>query len=237
MPLDDQTKARLKEAAERKRGRTNLSGLDRTTGLVGLDYVQERRDAGAVPHATVRGSSGYLEYRPEVGVSPLIVRDKNGLSAIFTRNRCVGERPHRYDWVVLRFCPDWVPDEFAGRFPCRKIRVSKFKGPGTPRDIVTKTALPIPLVVDWFRFLWPDPKEWGPRAERYFACYSTRYTEHYPGVGQKVVFEDDVINGLSGVVEGPCEVVSWVGAGFWVKNAVGDQYCAAPDKSRWTLAD
>jgi hypothetical protein len=203
MPMSDEAKARLRAASQAKKGRDKLASLDRTAGLVGLDYVQEQ---DAPPDARVTGL-GYLGvYEPRDGGHPCwhdAVR-KNGSLAKITRTDPRGRRSGSFPWIALRYGPapdapdepDWLSAEFARRWPAevRRVQVWKFAGPGNPRTPATVLAVRARRVVAWFRFLWPAPGEWGERARTYFTAYSDAYVHRFPGVGQRLVLKEDSPN-------------------------------------------
>lgn len=165
MPLDDATKARLKAAADAKKGRTNLKGLDRTLGLVALDKVQDGDGERAEWSLRANGN--------------LLIGDVLSYFEIGTRyyENCRGGNRYRLQcpWVRLSYAPEWLKEELAARWPSRKI-VYHIRGVAT-----TAPVFPVAIVGELFKFLWPE--EWQDKATKYWTGYSEAYVQKWPGVG------------------------------------------------------
>lgn len=184
-PMSDAAKARLREAAEKRKGRDTLMGLDRVLGLVAFDYVQEERGG---PLAEVK-----IYHSGDVGIR------ESGRSAFsvvtseletFRIGRYVLRAERKTDPVInyvhLGRCPEWIEQEFANRWGARKVATHKFRGPGKGHEWQTVTVVPIVQALAWFRFLWPEPKQWCSRVEKYMNGYTDGWLGTYPGVGSRV---------------------------------------------------
>lgn len=195
MAMSDETKARLKTYADAKKGLKNLKSLDPTRGLVGLDHVMDRYEDNALPQVQLF-ANGALEYRVAVpdGHAPWVDAMKLAPGSGFERPawvpcmRVKGERPHgaRCEWVRLKHAADWQREEFAKRWPSRRVAVRSYQGPTRGNVWNTETLHPLNAVVAWLRFIWPERLEWGARADKYLAGYTNRYIHDFPGVGAKV---------------------------------------------------
>lgn len=171
--MDDETKARLRQYAAAKKGRTNLQSLDRTLGLVAMDNVQDRD--GELPKVRIEaGGVGYIEGGFGRSFDCTAYRAKKQSMAA----RC--------NWVRLRHCADWQVEELAKRWPSRKVAVKLYQGPDNPSRWETVTLHPCDVVIAWLRFLWPDEKEWTERAKKYVVGYTDKYAHDFPGAGAKV---------------------------------------------------
>jgi hypothetical protein len=248
VPMSDEAKARLRAASQAKKGRDKLASLDRTTGLVGLDYVQEQ---DAPPDARVTGL-GYLEVFEARDGLPACWHDavrKNGSLAKITRTDSPRHNSSFFPWVALRYGPapdapgelDWLSAEFARRWPAevRRVQVWKFAGPGNPRTPATVLAVRARLVVAWFRFLWPAPGEWGERARTYFTAYSEAYVHRFPGVGQRISLIGDTTWKRTGTLrEETFTVARWESRSFMhITDDEGVEYRTDATRDHWKLVD
>ncbi len=220
--LDNATKAKLKQYADAKKARDTLMGLDQTTGLVGFDFIQEQVDAGPLFDCHVE-DNGWIDFLDRDGFDYAEVMGNNGyLRRARIARVCVRrEKPLQYDWAALTRCPEWIPQEFLKRQPesCRRVCHWKYLGPSRGTEKETRVVVKLPLLLAWFQFLWPKEQEWARRAEKYWTAYTENWTRRFPGVGQTVRFEGDVINGLSGLVSGP-QTISKLGTdGFWIATS------------------
>lgn len=174
MARSPETAARLAKYAEAKKGRKNLKSLDRNLGMVGFDNVQDQD--GERPKVILR-------YDGELSVwnsttAPDLLKDRHG-SAV--RLICFGVkseyRPasnYTYPWVRLKYASDWQSEELAKRWPVRKVAIPFYKSPARGAVWQTVAVHPVDVVIAWFRFLWPDPEEWGTNARKYLVGYTER---------------------------------------------------------------
>lgn len=160
--------AKLKAHTDAKKGRTTLMGLDRTVGLIGLDWVQEKVEDGTLPSVRV-GRSGALYQRigdqPEEK-TPYILRfwwTKSERKGVMSPIR----------WCRLKRCPEWVVEEFGRRWGLSQTRYSYYDGVGTAyRDT---PLVPFVQTLEWFRWLWPN--EVQKKLSTYVCGYTDRYIE------------------------------------------------------------
>lgn len=235
MAMDDETKARLKEARDRKRGRNSLQGLDQTLGLVGLDYVQDMGDD--VPRVRYE-RSGYLYYPHPSGHMTSAVNE-DGIPTRRFHHLRAGWESRRASapcpWVLFRYTPPWVAREMANRWDSRRVVTSTYGGPGV-RIVKTAVAVPADVAVAWLRFLWPEPTEWGPRARRYLVGVTEGYTQAHPGEGAKVRMETDHVSAHRGCIY---EVMTVNTAGdCYIRDEMGEAWQLIPSPRQvvaWTV--
>lgn len=193
--MTDEDKARLKAYAQTKKGRDTLSGLDYALGMIALDHTQEKPalpkvEAKADGRIKVEGAWTFVQRADKYWGT----RD-----AIVPFSYAVPKPSYRrefFRWVRLRFAADWQVAELSKRFPSRKVVYEKYQGPGEPTVLAEATLHPLDVVVDWFRFLWPDEQEWAARLIKYAHGYTNNYIMRFPGVGTEVVTSE----GKKGVV-------------------------------------
>jgi len=174
--------------SEGEKGRSTLQGLDRTLGLVAFDWVQENG-----PQPLLVTADGMLRF----DLAPNLANDglewdrrmPNGKGI-----RCRGtqeERPNRNKipcpWVRLSYCPQWIRDELANRWTVRYVAVQQRKqGAEAAYHWTTHQVFPFDVVISWFRFIWPEEKEWLGRAMKYLTGFSEAYVQKLPGVGATI---------------------------------------------------
>lgn len=182
--MSDTAKQRLKELAALKKGRDTLMGLDHTTGMVAFDSVQDRD--GELPDVRVTRDGFVVVNYGEAG--NIVAEDRTG-SVTINYNLTYSERNAflKIPWVRLKRCPTWIEDEFAKRWGARKVATQVYAGPSVGSRWETVTVVPIVQAIAWFRFLWPQPYEWGKRVRKYFVGYTEDWVQKHPGVGARVL--------------------------------------------------
>jgi hypothetical protein len=192
--MDDETRELLRRKAEEKKHRNTLRSLDKTLGLIALDHVQERH-ADGLPKALVdHYGTLYVARERDAAVTCVELRNVNDSTWLdearvaYTFHKATDRK--RYDrtcrWTRLRFAQPWMVDELVARFPSRRVWHVPYKGPDSGSDPETIAVHPLDVVIAWFRFLWPEDREWGARAQKYLHAYTDNYVTWCPGVGQKV---------------------------------------------------
>lgn len=190
-PLSPEARARLKAAAEAKKaataGRASLMGLDRTLGLVALDYAQERRDdvAAARWEGWGDGRVCYGTYG-EPGACRLF-----DLAATWKPSNSRGAAT-KCPWVRLSYAPEWIKDELSKRFG-RTTTTFRTRGLSQSAPV-----FPLGVVMEFLRFVWNRPDDdLEAKVQRYTHLYSDNYVWRHPGVGTLVEKAD---TGERGVV-------------------------------------
>ncbi len=163
--MTPEAKERLRAAAEAKKGRTTLMGLERTLGLVAFDWVDDRINDGLLPTVTVN-RSGLL----------IVGGAAAGVQIVYWHS---AEQKHNRTpicWCRLKRCPQWITDEFANRWGSRRIQIWNYAGPGIGQQSQSVPVVPLAQAVEWLRFLWPkDPK----KVPLYVAGYTDKYVERH----------------------------------------------------------
>lgn len=186
MAMSEEAKTRLRAASEKKdaemAGRKTLKGLDYSLAMAAMDRVAEMMEDGPLPEAHIN-RHGVLWVR-EKDKDAVAAVERPDFTAIHTIKAVKGEKSDS-NWSVLRYEPDWLMPAFAKVFPGvrRLVETRKYTGPDRPVEYETKVTLPLPILVAWFRFIWPKHKEWGERTRKYLVGVTTKYANTYPGVG------------------------------------------------------
>ncbi len=182
--MDEDTKKKLAEYAEKKKGRTNLTSLDTTLGGVALDNVQDR--LGQLPRIHLH-SDGILCFEVPFHGEQLAI-DNDGCTAHFRWSYFSPKDKGRYNipWVRFKYTAAWITAEMIKRFDHRFVRVSSYQGPNEEEKIETFPVFPVAIAVEFLRFIWTDPQEWGERARKYLHGYTEAYVQRFPGVGARV---------------------------------------------------
>lgn len=170
MALPDHIKQRLANHAAANKGRTNLMGLDRTLGGVALDWAQENPERCA---EWKLNAAGALSYRYYAMSDP----ERVYLYSVKTRYDEPGKLKTRYaldvPWVRLSFAPDWLKEQFALRFPSRRIAFETYDGRQSA------PVFPIGVVAEFLRFLWPPRQDGTPAADRDLEDRCRKYLTGY----------------------------------------------------------
>ena len=169
--MTDEVRERLKAAAERNKGRKNLMGLDKTTGLVALDFVQEQDGERTT---WILRADGTLE-GTGVNLFKLIPCRHHESVAILPVHQKT--RVHRYTlqcpWVRLSYAPQWLKDELQTRWPSKKIIYNV-------RDYqIVAPVFPLAVICEWFRFIWPDREDFAEKTSKYITGYSENYVKNW----------------------------------------------------------
>lgn len=201
--MSPETKARLAEKAQARKGRDTLMGLAHGHAYPAFDYITELRDAGMIPPAMLgmrhrNPQAVILVWAARWGERESVARDGAGGYAQ-PKTRAVGTEKWTYTvpgldwervpcpWIGCKYCPEWIIDGFAERFGCRRVAVEEPSGPTRIPVSVTKRVVPIAPVVAWFRFIWGDPvTDAAERIAKYCIGYTDEYTRQCPGIGQRV---------------------------------------------------
>lgn len=188
MPLSEDARQRLKAAAEKKKGRNNLMGLERALAAVAVDRARERLDDGTAPRWTFRADGGLDSAKHEHG-------RQIGFGGLRTRYDEDAKLRSRYTlkcpWVRLSFAPDWLKDALQAAFGCRFISYHTRMGWASDR------AFPVTPVMEVLTFIWPpmptgkpwpefDITDLWDRTKKYVTGYSEAYTRKHPGVGARI---------------------------------------------------
>src|SRR5438045_2155127 len=111
--MTPEAKERLRQAAEAKKGRTTLMGLERTAGLVAFDWVQDRINDGLQPNYRIL-------YDGKVMVTTADGDTSTGWAIKYWRSGEKARNRTTIRWVRLKRCPLWITDEFHNRWgTCR----------------------------------------------------------------------------------------------------------------------
>lgn len=156
-----------------------------------------------------------------------------------------GERPasnYTYPWVRLKYASDWQSEELAKRWPVRKVAIPFYKSPARGAVWQTVTVHPVDVVIAWFRFLWPDPEEWGTNARKYLVGYTERMTHDFPGVGAKVLVHkcrsigDESLLPVEVAVDSLASYAPMVGNGLFTVPELPGAFCRLdPERDKWDV--
>ncbi len=178
MALPEHVREKLRLHALKNKGRTNLTGLDRSAGLAGIDYVMEHCEE-AIKRWGFR-ADGTLRYDTAKGESFDRYLNAN-CRTHYDEGQAV---PNRYfvhcPWVRLGYTADWIKDELALRWPHRFISFM------VRDEIKHDRVFPVGVACEFLRFLWPTREEFNPRAEKYVNRYSEGYIQRHPGIGARI---------------------------------------------------
>lgn len=185
MPLDPETRKRLREAAAAKKGRKNLMSLDRTGAGMAFDRVQEMYEDKTLPKVGL-DAEGYCSYPQGTALEKkhdLGYSTRAFLSCWRARKQ---SKEAACPWVRLKHVPAEFVEQFVARFPSRRVRFRSYKGPSRGTEWETITLHPTDVVFAWMRFIWPDRLEFGEKVEKYVVGFTDRYVHDYAAKGSKL---------------------------------------------------
>ncbi len=182
MPLDQATRERLRAAALKNKGRSNLMGLDQTLGLVALDNVQDRD--GELPKWTLR-ADGHLRHA-QGGTFAFDVR------CHYDEVAKRGKYQINCPWVRVSYAPDWLKEQFAARWDKRTIT---YHAMGQPKHA---PVFPVAPVMEFFKFVWPASEDLEDRVRKYLNGYAESWIQKRPGPGAVMRAGADEIEMLRG---------------------------------------
>lgn len=240
--MTDETKARLREIALANKGRKNLKGLDRTLGLIAFDYVLDQEGGSTLPpfRLSFKGTLSYIN-GPDLEHP---VTDRFGWPYRIACYRTDRERARHHlwcKWVRLKHCQPWQVEEFANRWPSRKVAGKTYQGPNAASYWQTVTLHPLDVMIAWLRFLWPEEQEWAERARKYVVGFTDGYVHDHPGVGAKVELQtlsELPFHVLTDIPEG---VVTKADDGRWFELTTSDgitrSVTLSTNGDAWTILD